>query len=83
MVNSIGVIVKKLLVLGGSQKSIPLIRYATSKGHDVVLCDRDTENPCKDLAAVFIHVSATDLDGVLGLRGHGGPSQGRQRDGAA
>jgi biotin carboxylase len=65
MVNSIGVIVKKLLVLGGSQKSIPLIRYATSKGHDVVLCDRDTENPCKDLAAVFIHVSATDLDGVL------------------
>ena len=56
---------KKLLVLGGSGKSIPLIRYATSNGLHVLLCDRDTENPCKDLATEFIQVSTTDLDGVL------------------
>ena len=31
----------------------------------------------------FVAVDLTDLDGVLGLGGHGGPSQGRQRDGAA
>ena len=65
MGNSIGVIVKKLLVLGGSEKSIPLICYATSKGHHVVLCDRDADNPCRDLATVFVHVSTTDLDGVM------------------
>ena len=53
------------MVLGGSEKSIPLIRYATSKGLHVLLCDRDTENPCKDLATEFIQESTTDLDGVL------------------
>ena len=31
----------------------------------------------------FVAVELTDLDGILGLRGHGGPSQGRERDGAA
>ena len=58
-------VVKKLLVLGGSEKSIPLTRYAASKGHFVVLCDRNPDNPCKDLAGVFIQVSTTDLDGII------------------
>ena len=65
MVMSNKSIVKKLLVLGGSEKSLPLIRYAISKGHHVVLCDRDPDNPCRCLATLFVQVSTTDLDGVL------------------
>ena len=58
-------VVKKLLVLGGSEKSIPLVRYAITKGYHVLLCDRDPDNPCRNLATLFVQVSTTDLDGVL------------------
>ena len=65
MENCNRLVVKKLLVLGGSEKSIPVVRYAISKGHHVVLCDRDPDNPCRGLATLFVQVSTTDLDGVL------------------
>ena len=65
MVNCNSSVVKKLLVLGGSEKSIPLVRYAITKGYNVLLCDRDTDNPCRNLATLFVQVSTTDLGGVL------------------
>ena len=38
---------KKLLVLGGAEKSLPLVHCAKARGHSVVLCERDPQNPCR------------------------------------
>ncbi len=51
---------KKLLVLGGAEKSLPMVRYAKSKGHAVVLCDQDPNSPCRKLAEAFIEISTVD-----------------------
>ncbi len=51
---------KKLLVLGGAEKSLPLVRHAQARGHGVVLCDRDPQNPCRELADDFIELSTVD-----------------------
>lgn len=51
---------KKLLVLGGAEKSLPLVRHAKARGHAVVLCDRDPQNPCRELADAFIELSTVD-----------------------
>lgn len=51
---------KKLLVLGGAEKSLPLVLYAKSRGHVVVLCDRDRNSPCRELADEFIELSTVD-----------------------
>jgi biotin carboxylase len=51
---------KKLLVLGGAEKSLPLVRHARARGHTLVLCDREPQNPCRELVDVFIELSTID-----------------------
>jgi biotin carboxylase len=64
--------VKSLLVLGGAEKSLPLVRHAKSRGHGVVLCDRDPQNPCRALADAFIELSTIDHRRIVeAVRPHG------------
>lgn len=66
---------KKLLVLGGAEKALPVVRYAKSRGHAVVLCDRDKNSACRKLADEFIelstveHAQVADAARPLGLDG--------------
>lgn len=55
---------KSLLVLGGAEKSVPLVRHALDKGHDVVLCDLNPENPCRALGCEFVEISTMDRERV-------------------
>ena len=56
---------KSLLVLGGAEKTVPLVRHALARGHRVVLCDQNPANPCRTLASEFVEVSTIDRDAVL------------------
>jgi len=56
---------KKLLVLGGSEKTRPLVRYAKDQGHYVVLCDRDPESSCRELVDAFVQVNTVEHERVV------------------
>ena len=56
---------KKILVLGGSEKSFPLVKYAKEQGYHVLLCDRNPHNPCRYYVDEFVQVSTTDIDGII------------------
>ena len=56
---------KKILILGGSEFQIPLIRLAKSNGLFVITCDYLPDNPGHELADKYINVSTTDKKAVL------------------
>jgi biotin carboxylase len=53
------------MVLGGAEKSRPLLRYAVEHGYGVVLCDRSEDAPCRSLCSRFEKVSTTEFEGLL------------------
>ena len=56
-----------LLVLGGAEKTRPLVRYARSRGIHVLLCDRNENPPCREDASEFVCISTTDLPALRSL----------------
>ncbi len=58
---------KKILILGGSDFQIPLIKHAKQKGLYVITCDYLPDNPGHNLSDEYHNVSTTDLNAVLDL----------------
>ncbi len=58
---------KRILILGGSNFQIPLIRLAKERGLHVITCDYLPSNPGHAMADEHHDVSTTDKDGVLAL----------------
>ena len=58
---------KKLMILGGARKSLPLIEYSVKKGYRTILCDYLPDNPGRLLADEYYSISAADKDLVLEL----------------
>lgn len=58
---------KKLMVLGGARKSVPLIEYAVKKGYRTILCDYLPDNPGRLVADEYHCISAADMEAVLEL----------------
>ena len=58
---------KKMLILGGAQKSVPIIEYAVKKGYYTILCDYLPDNPGRLLVDEYHCISASDMDRVLDL----------------
>lgn len=56
---------KRLLVLGGADKALPLLRSAKKIGHFVVLCDHDPTCPGRDWSDAFEMVSTLDRNAIL------------------
>ena len=56
---------KCLLVLGGAEKTVPLVQHALDRGHRVVVCDQNPASPCRALASEFVEVSTLDRVQVL------------------
>ena len=61
------IIMKKLLMLGGSMQQIPAIVAAKNKGCHVITCDYLPENPGHKYSDEFYNVSTTDKEAVLAL----------------
>lgn len=57
----------RVLVLGGSPFQLAPIRYARSRGYEVITCDYLPDNPGHRLAHAFHEVSTTDREAVLAL----------------
>jgi len=53
------------MCLGGGHFQMPAIRYAKSKGYEVVLCDYLPDNPGQKHADIWHAVSTTDMEAVL------------------
>lgn len=63
---------KVLVVLGGAEKSLPLVRCANELGCKVVLVDKNPENACRREADVFCEASTLDHHQVVEIaRAHG------------
>lgn len=58
---------QRILILGGSNFQIPLIRRARERGLYVITCDYLPDNPGHRLADEYHDVSTTDREGVLAL----------------
>lgn len=58
---------KKLLILGGSDLQVSLIRMAKKMGHYVITCDFLPHNPGHLYSDEYHNVSTTDKEGVLQL----------------
>lgn len=58
---------KKILILGGSDIQISVIRKAKQMGYYVVTCDYLPENPGHKYADEYHNVSTTEMDEVLDL----------------
>lgn len=56
---------KKILILGGGEAQVPLIRAAKELGYYVVLCDYRANNPGLAYADKHYLVSSLDLESVL------------------
>lgn len=50
-----------LMVLGGAEKTLPLVQSARSRGVHVLLCDQNENSPCRQAASEFARISTTDL----------------------
>ena len=59
------IVMKKLLLLGGSFAQLAAIKKAKSIGYYTVLCDYLPDNPGQSIADSFHQVSTTDKDAVL------------------
>ncbi|SFC56930.1 ATP-grasp domain-containing protein [Alkalibacterium subtropicum] len=58
---------KKILVLGGAEKMLPLLNYAKEKGYYIILCDYLLDNPGREFADEYFSTSATDKEAILEL----------------
>lgn len=58
---------KRLLVLGGSDLQVSLIKQAKSLGHYIITCDYLPDNPGHKFADEYFDVSTTDKEGVYNL----------------
>lgn len=58
---------KKLLIIGGTQISLQILRAAKKKGLEVYVADYYEDSPCKKYADKSFSVSATDVDGIVSL----------------
>ena len=58
---------KKLMILGGARKSLPLIEHAVKMGYRTILCDYLPDNPGRLIADEYHCISAADKDAVLDL----------------
>lgn len=58
---------KILLILGGTQISLQILKAAKEMGLDVYVTDYYENSPCKKFADKSFMVSATDVDGVVKL----------------
>ena len=56
---------KKVLILGGSSVQLPIIKKARQLGHYVIVCDYLEENPGREFAHEFHHISTTDREKLL------------------
>lgn len=56
---------KKIMVLGGSENQLPLIKTAKNMGHYIIVCDYSEENVGKDYANMFYCISTLDKKAVL------------------
>ena len=59
--------IKKLLVLGGSNFQLSPIFYAKKMGHHTILCDFLPDNPGRKYADEYYPISTTDIDSILKL----------------
>ena len=58
-------LMKKILLLGGSQQQIPAIDYAKKQEYYTILCDFLPDNPGQYHADKFYCISTTDKEAVL------------------
>jgi biotin carboxylase len=58
---------KKLLLLGGTDNQVPVIKTAQSMGCYVITCDYLPSNPGHQISDEYHNVSTTDKEGVLEL----------------
>lgn len=58
---------KKILILGGGEKSLSLIEYAVKQGYYTILCDYLLDNPGQHYVDEYHCISATDSEAVLKL----------------
>ena len=56
---------KKILILGGSENQLPLIKSAKELGYQVILCDYSDNAIGKKYADIFYCVSTLDKEAVL------------------
>lgn len=56
---------KKIMLLGGAEQQIIAIETADRLGYETILCDYLWDNPGKEHAGRFYHISATDQEQVL------------------
>lgn len=56
---------KKLLILGGGENQVPIIKKAKQLGYYVILCDYLLDNPGKQYADIHYAVSTYDYEAVL------------------
>ena len=56
---------KKLMILGGSENQLPLIKSAKELGYKIVLCDYSEDNTGKEYADIFYRVSTLDKEAVF------------------
>ena len=61
------VVLKKILILGGSYIQIPAIKMAKRMGYYVITCDFKQNNPGHKIANEYYNVSFTDKEAVLAL----------------
>lgn len=60
-----GLVLKKIMFLGGSAQQIPAIQYAAEQGYYTVLCDYLEDNPGQYYAEEFHCISTTAKDEIL------------------
>lgn len=58
---------KRLLMLGGADIQVSVIRRAVELGHYVITCDNRPENPGHEFSHEYHEVSTTDIDAVCRL----------------
>lgn len=64
MING-GVLLKKILLLGGSIQQIPAIEYANGQNYYTIVCDYLPNNPGQHFAKKYYCISTTDKEAIL------------------
>lgn len=57
------------MILGGSEKLLPIIEYSNKRNHYSIVCDYHEDNPGREISNEFHHVSTIDKDAILNLSG--------------
>lgn len=58
---------KRVLILGGSEKLLPIIKYASNSGYYIIVCDYLPDNPGRYYANEYYNISTTDMESILEL----------------